>query len=323
MDAGDPRSAAPHARPGQRARHPHPPERPPDVPPRRGRGRRARWLRARVRLRDHRVPARELVLHAAVLRVHDLRGRELPGAGDLPRGRRGGEPARRHRVAPHRRRGPGARRSGDPRGPERDAVGVGRPAPAAGQPAPGRVRRRARRGAGASSRRRHVDGAGRPCGDDGPARPDDADVVVPLHGTEVLVLSGEALGDDDREVLKAFAGQVAIAVQQRELRADAERAEGLAEANELRTALLAAVSHDLRTPLSSIKASVTSLLQRDVDFTPGGDARAARDHRRGHRSAQPPRRQPARHEPVADRRAPARDARRRSRRGVAGRRSPG
>ena len=85
---------------------------------------------------------------------------------------------------------------------------------------------------------------------------------------EVLVLSGEALGDDDREVLKAFAGQVAIAVQQRELRADAERAEGLAEANELRTALLAAVSHDLRTPLSSIKASVTSLLQRDVDFTP-------------------------------------------------------
>ena len=105
-------------------------------------------------------------------------------------------------------------------------------------------------------------------GADVPTRPEDADLVVPLHGTEVLVLSGEELGDDDLEILRAFAGQVAIAVQQRELRADAERAAGLEEANELRTALLAAVSHDLRTPLSSIKAAVSSLLQRDVDFTP-------------------------------------------------------
>jgi two-component system sensor histidine kinase KdpD len=105
-------------------------------------------------------------------------------------------------------------------------------------------------------------------GDGAPPRPEQADVVIPLHGTEVLVLSGDALGDDDREVLRAFAGQVAIAVQQRELRADADRAAGLQEANELRTALLAAVSHDLRTPLSSIKAAVSSLLQRDVDFTP-------------------------------------------------------
>jgi K+-sensing histidine kinase KdpD len=39
--------------------------------------------------------------------------------------------------------------------------------------------------------------------------------------------------------------------------------------NELRAALLAAVSHDLRTPLSSIKASVTSLLQPDVQWAPG------------------------------------------------------
>ena len=45
-------------------------------------------------------------------------------------------------------------------------------------------------------------------------------------------------------------------------------ARGLAEANELRTALLAGVSHDLRTPLASIKAAATSLLQHDVVWTP-------------------------------------------------------
>ncbi len=41
----------------------------------------------------------------------------------------------------------------------------------------------------------------------------------------------------------------------------------LARADELRVSLLRAVSHDLRTPLASIKASVTSLLQHDVDWT--------------------------------------------------------
>jgi two-component system sensor histidine kinase KdpD len=44
-------------------------------------------------------------------------------------------------------------------------------------------------------------------------------------------------------------------------------AAGLDRANELRTALLNAVSHDLRTPLASIKASVSSLRARDVEWT--------------------------------------------------------
>jgi two-component system sensor histidine kinase KdpD len=102
-----------------------------------------------------------------------------------------------------------------------------------------------------------------------PASPEAADVSVPLHGDHVLVLRGSRLDPEDLDILQAFAGQVTLAVEQRALRADAARVEGLEEANELRTALLAAVSHDLRTPLSSIKASVSSLLQRDVDFTPG------------------------------------------------------
>jgi two-component system sensor histidine kinase KdpD len=101
-----------------------------------------------------------------------------------------------------------------------------------------------------------------------PRRPEDATLRVTLSAHEVLAVTGEGLTDSDLDVLREFAAQVQLALESRRLRARVEAAAGLAEANELRTALLAAVSHDLRTPLASIKASVTSLLQRDVVWTP-------------------------------------------------------
>lgn len=54
---------------------------------------------------------------------------------------------------------------------------------------------------------------------------------------------------------------------QREAEVEAAEAAALAETDRLRTALLRSVSHDLRTPLASIKASVSSLLQDDVDWS--------------------------------------------------------
>ena len=69
-------------------------------------------------------------------------------------------------------------------------------------------------------------------------------------------------------MLDAFAKELTASVELGELEAEAETAETLAAANELRAALLSAVSHDLRTPISAVKASVTSLLQEDVDWTP-------------------------------------------------------
>src|SRR6266540_1109215 len=106
-------------------------------------------------------------------------------------------------------------------------------------------------------------------GDPVPRRPEDAQVSVPLDPDTQLAVCGPGLGTDDLDVLRSFTGQLALAVERRRLRAEAAAAEGLAEANELRTALLAAVSHDLRTPLASIKASVTSLLQPDVRYPDG------------------------------------------------------
>lgn len=99
-----------------------------------------------------------------------------------------------------------------------------------------------------------------------PVRADGADRLELGEGA-TLVWRGGVLTAEDRRLLRSFAEQLAAARAGERLRAEAAQAALLAEANELRTAMLRSVSHDLRTPLASIKASVTSLLQRDVEFT--------------------------------------------------------
>jgi two-component system, OmpR family, sensor histidine kinase KdpD len=104
------------------------------------------------------------------------------------------------------------------------------------------------------------------------ARPDDADAQASVSDSYVLGVSGRVLPAADRRVLSAFASQAAAALEWRRLAEEAERARRLAEGNKIRTALLAAVSHDLRTPLASIKASVSSLRQGDVQWDPEDEA---------------------------------------------------
>jgi two-component system sensor histidine kinase KdpD len=72
---------------------------------------------------------------------------------------------------------------------------------------------------------------------------------------------------DPESLLMAVASEAAIAVQRAELAQAAAHAEALREADELKSALLNAVSHDLRTPLASIIASAGSLQQIDVQWT--------------------------------------------------------
>ena len=98
------------------------------------------------------------------------------------------------------------------------------------------------------------------------SRPEDADVEMPVGDNLVLAMRGRPLPATDRRVLGAFAAYAAAALEQGRLTAAAEAARPIAEADRVRTALLAAVSHDLRTPLASAKAAVTSLRSRDIEW---------------------------------------------------------
>ncbi|MBO1335732.1 sensor histidine kinase KdpD [Streptomyces sp. VRA16 Mangrove soil] len=98
-------------------------------------------------------------------------------------------------------------------------------------------------------------------------RPEDADVDMPVGDHMALALSGRVLPAEDRRVLAAFAAQAAVVLDRQRLQSEADQARTLAEGNRIRTALLAAVSHDLRTPLAGIKASVSSLRSEDIEWS--------------------------------------------------------
>lgn len=84
-----------------------------------------------------------------------------------------------------------------------------------------------------------------------------------------LVLQASAQAAETvRSRLELDAQREASAQERLAMEHQAAEATLLARTDELRVALLRAVSHDLRTPLASIKASVTSLLQHDVEWTP-------------------------------------------------------
>ena len=91
---------------------------------------------------------------------------------------------------------------------------------------------------------------------------------VRVDDRRTLTLRGARLSSEDRRVLAAFAAQAGATFEREVLREEAAQAATLAETDRLRTALLNAVSHDLRTPLASIKASVTSLLETGIEWSP-------------------------------------------------------
>jgi len=94
---------------------------------------------------------------------------------------------------------------------------------------------------------------------------------IDIRSDLILLVTGQT-DSATPALLAGYAAQAAAALDRERLRIQAAQAEALAEGNRMRTALLAAVSHDLRTPLASIKASVSSLRQTDVEWSEADQA---------------------------------------------------
>lgn len=97
--------------------------------------------------------------------------------------------------------------------------------------------------------------------------PEDGDTRVVVDDDHVIVLSGEPLRATDRRVLEGFAVQMGLVLEYRRLRERDERAAAFERAEATSTAILRAVSHDLRTPLATMRAAVDGLVSGSLEPT--------------------------------------------------------
>jgi two-component system sensor histidine kinase KdpD len=100
-----------------------------------------------------------------------------------------------------------------------------------------------------------------------PHSQEEADATAEASASTRLLLRGGAPTAQDMRVLNAFATHLAVVADRERLAAQTAAAQRLAEGNRMRTALLAAVSHDLRTPLAGIKAAVSTLRTGEVSWS--------------------------------------------------------
>jgi len=100
-----------------------------------------------------------------------------------------------------------------------------------------------------------------------PQAESDIETTFTIGDHSTLHLRGHELPASDRRILGAFLSQIEGALKQRELASEAESMRPVAEADKLRTALLAAVGHDLRRPLAAATAAVTSLRSTEVKLS--------------------------------------------------------
>jgi len=104
-----------------------------------------------------------------------------------------------------------------------------------------------------------------------------AGLYTPMIGSQGRTLGvlairppGDTLFEDPERVhlLEAFASQTALALERTQLAEAAKKAEVDIQAERTRSALLSAVSHDLRTPLATIQGAVSGVLEQGMRLTP-------------------------------------------------------
>jgi two-component system sensor histidine kinase KdpD len=108
---------------------------------------------------------------------------------------------------------------------------------------------------------------GIPLPENNPAKP----FVMPLQTAreligEIRLWNDTPLGAAEERLLQIFASQSALAIERIRLSEGARKAKVLEESDHLKSSLLSSVSHELRSPLAAIKASVSSLRAGEVDW---------------------------------------------------------
>ncbi|MBP1135261.1 two-component system sensor histidine kinase KdpD [Arthrobacter sp. PvP023] len=100
-----------------------------------------------------------------------------------------------------------------------------------------------------------------------------ADHAVVVDSRYTLLINGgppagHTFSGQHQRMLAAFGAFLVAILERRQLAASMQDNQRLSEGNKMRTSILRAVSHDLRTPLAGIKLAVSSLRQEDVQFSP-------------------------------------------------------
>ncbi|MFB0834603.1 DUF4118 domain-containing protein [Arthrobacter halodurans] len=102
---------------------------------------------------------------------------------------------------------------------------------------------------------------------EGDPAPEEPHTTIPVGTRATLELHGGALQASDHRLLAAIAAQIDAALEHADLAEAASEVGPLAEADRVRSALLSAVSHDLRRPLAAAVAAVSGLRSTEVDWS--------------------------------------------------------